>query len=363
MLRNLLWRPIVLTALSMLLTTAGLAGEQVIETIVAPATETNRRNTEGDLVVLKDGTYLLAWSDFYGGARDDSAGRISAVRSTDGGRTWSPRFTLQENVGKQNVMSASFLRLRSGDILFFFLLKNSRRDLDCLVRRSTDDGATWSEPALVTTEAGYYVMNNARVVQMSSGRILCPMAFTGEVWTASENFRTLVYYSDDDGRTWRRGRGLVSCPKRGAMEPGLVELDDGRVLQIIRTQLGQIWHCHSSDGGDTWTEAAPWTMAAPEAPSTLARTPDRGEFLLIYNPTVRLGTGHSGPRTPLVAALSADEGRTWSEPKAIEADLSAHYAYTSLRFHDGRALVTYYVARGGLSSLKFKSIPLAWFRE
>ena len=79
------------------------------------------------------------------------------------------------------------------------------------------------------------------------------------------------------------------------------------------------------------------------------------------------GTGsellHSGPRTPLVAALSTDEGRTWSKPKAIESDLSAHYAYTSLRFHKGRALVSYYVSRGGLSSLKFKSIPLTWFRE
>ncbi len=204
MLRNLLCRPIVLTALSMLLATAGLAGEQVIETIVGPATETNRRNTEGDLAVLQDGTYLLGWSDFYGGARDDSAGRISAVRSTDGGRTWGPRFTLQENVGQQNVMSVSFLPLRSGDILF---------------------------------------------------------------------------------------------------------------------------------------------------------------FLLIHNPTVRLGTGHSGPRTPLVAALSTDEGRTWSEPRAIESDLSAHYAYTSVRFHEDRALVSYYVAHGGLLSLKFKSIPLAWFRE
>ena len=47
----------------------------------------------------------------------------------------------------------------------------------------------------------------------------------------------------------------------------------------------------------------------------------------------------------------------------IEADLKAHYAYTSIRFHGDRALLTYYVARGGLLSLKFKSIPLAWFRE
>lgn len=216
---------------------------------------------------------------------------------------------------------------------------------------------------LITPEEGYYVMNNARVIQLRSGRILCPTAFTSQVWTQSENFRTVIYYSDDDGRTWRRGRGLVSCPKRGAMEPGLLELDDGRVLQIIRTQLGQIWHCHSSDGGDTWTDAAPWTVAAPEAPSTLVRMPEGGEFLLVYNPTVRLGTGHSGPRTPLVAALSADEGQTWWEPKAVEPDTTAHYAYTSVRFDAGRALMSYYVARSGLLSLKFKSIPLTWFRE
>lgn len=355
-------RLLCLFVLTLLLSPAVAAEEEIIEAVVAPATESNRRNTEGDLVVLEDGTYLLAWSDFYGGARDDSAARISAVRSTDGGRTWSPRFTLQENIGKENVMSVSFLRSKSGEILLFFLVKNSRRDLDCMVRRSADEGASWSGPVLITPEEGYYVMNNARVIQLRSGRILCPTAFTSQVWTRSENFLTVVYYSDDDGRTWHRGRGRVSCPKRGAMEPGLLELGDGRVLQIIRTQLGQIWHSHSSDGGDTWTDAAPWTMAAPEAPSTLARTPDRGEFLLIYNPTVRLGTDHSGPRTPLVAALSTNEGRTWSAPMAVEPDTTAHYAYTSVRFHADRSLMTYYVARSGLSSLKFKSIPLAWFR-
>jgi len=347
----------------MLISTTALAEEEIIETIVAPATATNRRNTEGDLVVTKNGTYLLAWSDFYGGAADNAAARISGVRSIDGGRTWSPQFTLQKNIGKENVMSVSFLRLPSGEILFFFLVKNSRRDLDCMVRRSADDGATWSKPALITPEPGYYVMNNARVIQLSSGRILCPMSFTQEVWARGEKFRTVVYYSDDDGRTWRRGRGLVACPKRGAMEPGLIELADKRVLQIIRTQLGKIWHCFSSDGGDTWTEPAPWTVAAPEAPSTLARMPGRGEFLLVYNPTVRLGTDHSGPRTPLVAALSTDEGRTWSRPKMIEADQTAHYAYTSIRFHGDRVLFSYYVSRAGLLSLKFKSIPVAWLRQ
>lgn len=329
--------------------------------MLAPATAENRRNSEGDVVVLKDGSLLAAWSDFYGGAHDDSAGRISGSKSTDGGRTWSPRFTLQENTGKQNVMSASFLRSRKGEILLFFLQKDSTAELYTMLRRSADEGKTWSTPLRVVHDPGYYITNNARAVRLASGRIVLPMSYARKVWT-KEPFLTVAYYSDDDGRTWKRGRGEVSCPQRGAMEPGLMELKDGRLLQIIRTQVGMIWAAYSTNGGDTWTAAAPWTMAAPESPSTLFRLP-KGELLLIYNPTVKLGTGHSGPRTPLVSAVSKDEGRTWSAPKTIEGDPSMAYAYASVTRNRDRLLLTYYVEKDKMLSLKFKSIPVAWFLQ
>jgi sialidase-1 len=356
------WTWMAMLIVAALDSSGGLLVAESVETMLAPATVENPRNSEGDVIALRDGALLAAWSEFTGGARDDSRARIAAARSADGGRTWGPRFTLQENVGAQNVMSVSLLRSRSGEILFFYGVKNSPRELYFMVRRSRDEAQTWSEPVRVIADPGYYVMNNARVVQLSSGRILCPTSFTEEVWTRKEQFRTVMYYSDDDGRTWRRGRGVAVCPQRGAMEPGLLELRDGRLLQIIRTQMGEIWHSHSSDGGDTWTEARPWTVRAPEAPSTLVRLPGSGELLLIYNPVVKLGTDHSGPRTPLVAALSRDEGKTWSRPKEIELDRSATYAYTSVTFHGESALLTYYVSRDKRLSLKFKSLALEWFR-
>jgi sialidase-1 len=356
------WTWMAMLIVAALDSSGGLLVAESVETMLAPATVENPHNSEGDVIALRDGALLAAWSEFTGGARDDSRARIAAARSADGGRTWGPRFTLQENVGAQNVMSVSLLRSRSGEILFFYGVKNSPRELYFMVRRSRDEAQTWSEPVRVIADPGYYVMNNARVVQLGSGRILCPVSFTEEVWTRKEQFRTVMYYSDDDGRTWRRGRGVVACPQRGAMEPGLLELRDGRLLQIIRTQMGEIWHSHSSDGGDTWTEARPWTMRAPEAPSTLVRLPGSGELLLIYNPVVKLGTDHSGPRTPLVAALSRDEGKTWSRPKEIELDRSATYAYTSVTFHGESALLTYYVSRDKRLSLKFKSLALEWFR-
>lgn len=357
----------------LLLVCASLSAQDVIESFIASSTTEQPRQSEGDVVVLKDGTLLAAWSDFYGGAEDNAAARISAAKSTDGGRTWGERFTLQENTGKANVMSVSLLRLRSGELLFLYLKKNSLTDLKVFARRSADEGKTWSDAVLITPEEGYHVMNNARLIQLRSGRLLAPISVTKQVWTKNDDFKTVVYLSDDDGRTWKRSGTLLSAPKRGAMEPGLIERKDGSVLQIIRTQTGWIWHSVSSDGGETWSEAKPWTIQSPESPATLAREPASGAWLIVWNPNVVwsnpektvLGANHGGPRTPLTAMISRDEGKTWSQPKNLESDPTTTFAYTSITFHEGRALLSYYhFPKGGQSlSLRFKSVPLEWFER
>jgi dienelactone hydrolase/predicted neuraminidase len=338
-----------------------VGASEEIETVIAAATEESPRNSEGDVIVLKDGTLLAAWSEFYGGNRDDSAGRISAKQSGDGGRTWGKRWTMVENTGQENVMSVSFLRLNSGEILLFYLEKNSRSDLDVLVRRSGDEGKTWSEPVTVTQDAGYWVMNNARVVQLSSGRIVCPTAMTEQVWVKGHVFRTVCFYSDDEGKTWRRGVGGVVAPKRGAMEPGLIERADGSLLQYIRTQTGKQWFSVSKNGADTWSESAPWTVVSPEAPASLAKLPgDRG-WVIFCNPNIDESNSHLGKRTPLVAMTSLDEGRTWSKAKAIETDPAKTYSYTSVDFHEDRVLLTYYESdEKNRISWKFRSFPLEW---
>jgi sialidase-1 len=351
--------------LSVACASPALAASEIIESVIAQPSAEHPRNSEGDVVVLKDGALLVAWTDFYGGVPGDFAlARISGARSTDGGRTWGEHFILVENTGGMNVMSVSFLRLGNGEILFFYCVKNTKTDLKLYVRRSADEARTWSEPLRITPETGYHVMNNARAIQLHDGRIICPVAWTEEAIRKGEVYRAVMYFSDDEGRSWTRGRGETYCDKRGAMEPGVIELRDGRLLQIIRTQFGMIWHAHSSDRGDTWTEAKPWTVVTPEAPSTLVRLPDNGDFLLVYNPIAQMnGVSHSGRRTPMAAALSSDEGATWSKMKLVENDLIRTYAYFSVRIHDGRVLLVYHAAKNDLSTLKFKSIPIGWFRE
>ena len=340
---------------------AAAPAEIIVEDVAVP-TDDNPRHTEGDIVVLKDGRLLLAWSDFHGGSEDHSEGWISARTSSDGGRTWGERYTLQENIGEQNVMSTSFVRSNvSGDILFFFGVKNSRSDLHFRLRRSSDEGATWSEPAPVGDDPGYYVMNNDRVLQLADGRLLAPMAFIDEVFKAGSVFRTVVYYSDDDGKSWARSASELGAPQRGAMEPGLVELNDGRILQIIRTQVGKIYHSYSSDRGETWSPAEPWIIASPEAPATIVRLQD-GRLALFHNPNFVEGGDHGGPRTPLAASVSSDEGASWSEPRVLEDDPTRSFSYISATPHEDRLLLTYWVGQDRRYGLRFRSLPLEWFR-
>ncbi len=136
------------------------AAEAPFTSSIAQASAEHPHNSEGDIIVLRDGTLFAAWSQFYGGAEDHAAARIVAVKSPDGGRTWGRPTTIHENHGGANVMSVSLLRSSSGDVLFFYLIKNSLSDLKAYVRRSKDDTQSWGEPTLITPEPGYHVMNN-----------------------------------------------------------------------------------------------------------------------------------------------------------------------------------------------------------
>jgi sialidase-1 len=336
---------------------------------IYPATEQNPRYSEGSVLPLADGSLLYAVTEFIGGGSDFSSARIIAKTSPDGGRTWSDARVLQEQTGKQNVMSVSLLRLgdptrEAAPIGMFYLVKNSPSDLKVSLRISRDEGKTFGEPIVVTTEPGYHVMNNDRVVRLAYGRLLAPVASTDDVFKTN-HFVSRCWISDDGGLTWRQGKGAVDYPQRGAMEPEVFEQPEGRVGMIVRTQRGHIAFAQSGDGGETWSEPQPWSVAAPEAPATVRRIPATGDLLLVWNNTFAPGAGHGGKRTPLTAAISDDEGRSWKHFRNLETDPQHTYAYTSLIFVGGRAVMSYYVSEEGARriSSRFRSAPITWFYD
>ena len=342
--------------------------KQQISYLVFEATEANPRYTEGSIVELADGTLLFAVTEFEGSGSDFAKARIIGRETRDGGRTWSEPRVLQENIGDMNVMSVTLRRLGPPNrwdtpIGMFYLVKNSKQSLDVFLRVSEDQAKTFGQPIKLNDRSGYHVMNNDRVLRLSNGRLLAPVAYTDDV-EQSNHFVSFCLLSDDQGKTWRRGRGSVDQPQRGAMEPDVVELSDGRVMMIVRTQLGHIAAAHSSDGGDTWGEPFALDVTAPEAPATIGRLPSTGELLLIWNNTFNAGQGHGGRRTPLTAAVSADDGRTWRKVGDLETRTDRTYAYTSLIFAGSRAVLSYWDqdVRSGRFSARFRSLPMTWFQ-
>lgn len=259
-------------------------------------------------------------------------------------------------------MSATLRRIDAsqyGDtIALFYLKKNSYRDLHCFVRFSTDEGDSFGEPVQVTQESGYHVVNNDRITQLRGGRLIVPVAYTSDV-RKENHFISFCCYSDDSGRTWKRGAGSVDMPKRGAMEPEVIELNDGRLMMIIRNQLGTIAASYSGDRGERWSQAVSLPLTAPEAPSTIRRIPSTGDLLMIWNNTYVEGAGHGGKRTPLTTAISHDEGKSWRRIRNLEENPDQAFAYTSLAFVHGRAVMTYWVADEQGYSSRFRSLPIA----
>lgn len=346
-----------------LLVLSGAVPEPVdadISTVVYQATPEHPRYTEGSIIALNDGALLFAVTEFHGSGSDFAKAHIIGRQSTDGGRTWLPSRVLQANTGGMNVMSVTLRRLADGSIAMFYLQKNSHTDLAPYMRISTDEAVTFGDPVQVSSTTGYHVVNNDRVTELSTGRLLMPAASTPDV-TTDNHFRSHCFLSDDGGKTWRDGIGTVDADKRGAMEPEVIELKDGRIMMLVRTQLGYPGKAYSQDGGDTWGPMMSLGVQGPEAPATLRRIPSTGDLLLIWNNTYTAGAGHGGERTPLTAALSRDEGETWTVADNLESDSNRTFSYTSLMFVNDRAVMSYWDQDKSGYSCRFRSLPVAWF--
>ena len=330
--------------------------------VVCPSSKENPRNSEGDIIALHDGSLLLAWSRFSGPEDGDTA-IIAGKKSHDNGKTWDKEFVLQDNFAKQNVMSASFLRTASGKIMFFFLAKNAADDLQVYYKESRNEAKSWTAPAKITDVTGYHIMNNARVLQLSSGRILAPIAYAPDIDKDYKKQICFCYASDDDGKTWHKGKNSVQLNNTAAMEPGLVQLKNNQVLMIIRTELDRIYQACSQDSGETWTDSTAMDLTAPAAPSTISRNPATGDLIMVWNNNPLGNKAGWKGRTPLTIARSSDEGKSWRGFKDIESDPDAGYGYTSITWLPDRILLTYYHWKQGQpnfqgTDLIFRSIAI-----
>ena len=318
-----------------------------------PPTPENKRNSEGAFIKLKNGDILFVYSRFRNdSALDHAACDLYGMISHDDGDTFGDIFPVlkHEDVDADNVMSVSLLRMKNGDVGLFYGRKKGN---DCVyyLIRSSDEGKTWSKPVRTLNEDGYFVLNNDRVVMLSDGAILLPLAYHNTL----DDFKAGKLYvsaSYDDGYTWQTIARDITMPlsrglTTGVQEPGILELDGGKLWCYSRTDAGRHYECFSTDGGSTWSELLPSPFQAPCSPLSTKRLRD-GRIIAIWNPIPfcygRSQHGyavHTAARSPLVLAQSLDGGDTFSAPIAIETDEGAGYCYTAIFEIDGAILISY----------------------
>ncbi|HYF48243.1 MAG TPA: sialidase family protein [Planctomycetota bacterium] len=327
------------------------------------------RNSEGAFGNLKDGRILFAYSQFYGGDRDHSPSRIAAIESSDGGRTWSKPRPLVENVGAQNIMSVSFIRMRDGSLAMFYLHRNTLEDLTPRKVVSLDEGRTWSAPEPTFEAPGYFVVNNDRIVRLKSGRLVAPAAYH-RARNKSEldlNGIAMWFLSNDDGKTWRESNTKWMAPQHcwsGLQEPGVVELADGSIFSWARTTLGCQYVMRSVDDCVHFSPPEPSELMSPCGPASIKRLPESDALLCLFN-------DHSGRfprraesdwRTPLVAGISRDGGRTWPKRTRLEDDPQGGFHYTAIHYVGEHVLLAYCAGDkdiGWLNRLRIRRVRLS----
>lgn len=329
------------------------------------------------IVVTARGTVLAYCEARRTGKSDWDTIDLMLRRSTDGGRTWSPRRKLADVPGPKtknpvalakNLASAEDVTYnnpvaiagRDGAVHFLFCLEYAR----CFYQRSDDDGVTWSPPREITSafdafrsEYDWKVLATGpgHGIPLRGGRLLVPVWLsTGTGGHAHRPSVTSVIYSDDHGATWQRGEIAVPDTPEWIFpnETVAVELADGRVMLNVRSEskANRRLVTTSADGATGWSRPRfDEALLEPICMGSLVRLSALPEAtrnrLLFVNPhnlsraDGKEAPGSKGDRKNVSLKLSYDEGETWPVNKVLEPGFSGYSDLAVLS--DGTALCFY----------------------
>lgn len=326
-----------------------------ITVIIEPTDELHPRSDAASITQLADGSLFMVYQKSEGGTGQDGGfKRIWSKRSWDGGVSWQqPRMVADAEDGYVYAAGPGIVRLKSGALLLSYvgLLKDQPLTTQYLLR-SDDDGETFYRlrPLWDRTRGNASQGGATSLLQLESGRIIFPVSgYLGTPLGSKKELRNAsrtawCCYSDDDGNSWKESVKKVILPKRGALEPSVTQLGDGRLIMSLRTQLGGPYLSWSEDEGQTWCDPVFSGLEGGESCTCIRRIPGGNDIVLLWNNS-RYDEAHSshyGKRTPLTAAISSDSGRTWENIRNLASDENAEYTNLDCFFtEEGRAIITY----------------------
>lgn len=306
------------------------------------------------------------------GSRDPETGSpwtvrdetIVWTRSGDGGLTWQDTESViyQDRSTRQEICCGNAWVSNAGVLMQAFYILNPDYEERAKPENwsrvylavSKDNGESWQVRRLQTPLA--LAASFGGFLRLKDGTLLLNVYGAREAGTFRHESGFIR--SSDDGLTWGEftliGGGSDSDGGPAKLnETDLVELPDGRLLSMSRTQYSgfPLYQGQSADSGRTW-QVAPNGLTGL-CPSLLYCScgPPEGTVVLAYHDRY----GAHAARGGMYLAFSQDYGRTWGEPVWISPG-----AYPCLlELEPGTALCSYYrdctLLRGSIFRVPFPS--------
>ena len=259
-----------------------------------------------------NGDLLAIW--FTTEAENGREMEVVGSRLRKGASEWEPASTFFK-VPDRNMTGSALLHLPDGTLLHMNGVANSGdwQNLALCVRRSTDNGATWSKPVLPEPNHGVRHQVIAGPIVLSNGSIgLCCDG------TADGSGPTSFHLSADNGYTWadqwdgKRPRFNLGEPGNSiaGIHAGIVELKNGSLLAFGRGlsigNSGKTPQSISTDKGKTWNySTTDWPLIGSGQRQVLLRLQEGPIMFATF-----MANG-------MTIFLSEDEGATWSSGKLL----------------------------------------------
>lgn len=251
-------------------------------------------------------------------------------RSTDNGITWSNIETVVDFPLGKSASDPSMIvdKITNNIFLFYnYMDLDNEKDVYYLhVVKSSDNGKTWSKPEDITSQIAKPEWKNDFKF-ITSGRGI--QTTSGKLLHCMVNLNNgmHVFGSDDHGKTWY----FLDTPIQPADESKIVELADGSLMVNARVNKKGLRYVHtSSSQGKTWETKADSTLIDPGCNASIIRYTSVKEGYK-KNRLLFSNAKSEKDRVNMTIKISYDEGKTWSEGKTIYTGSSAYSSMTILK--------------------------------
>lgn len=253
---------------------------------------------------------------------------IFMQRSTYCGKTFGERiYPARGDAEHPTVNNPVMMEDRNGRLHLLYCRDYTIRNGGAWHRYSDDDGLTWSEPEDVfyATQPelhNAFAFGPGHGICTENGRLLVP------IWMVLKESNVPEYqhhpsvihtfYSDDCGKTWQLGQRIPEPEEvPNPNETVAAQLDDGRIMLNIRSNIRMRSKAYSATGIGDWSVPVPdEALPDPRCFGSMISWHDQdGKFWVL---TVNCACEDA--RKNIVLRASADQGHTWCICRTIDAE-------------------------------------------